>query len=327
MLRLVNDITISNQTFSYITDLEIESSWEMLTDTARITVPKKLRFVKNGEVVTDIISGDNPLFKRGDAVLITSGYVGQTARRFDGFITNISPQNPLIFDFEDAMWQLKQKTIKSYSKKNLTLSQLLSEIVEEVVPIDVTQEFEIGKYVIKSATVSAVLEHLKKNYGVTSYIRNGRLKSGLAYELKDVNQIKIVDIDMEQFVIDDSDLTYNRIDDQKIKIQAISIQPDNTRLEVEVGDVDGGVRTQYFYDISEAELTKYAEERLEKFKYTGYSGSFETFINPIIRHGDAVRLTSAKRPDANGIYLVKRVVTRAGANIGGRQVVELDIKI
>lgn len=326
MLSLVNNITIANQSFSYVTEVEIESSWEMLTDTARMTVPRKLRFVKNGQVIRDIISGTNPLFKRGDAVSMNMGYTGQTAQRFQGYISNISPQNPLVFDFQDAMYLLKQKTIKSYSESGLTLTQLLTDIVEDV-PVNITQEFTIGKYVIESATVAQVLDHLNKNYGVTSYIRNGQLYSGLAYQLKDVNQIKITDIDMEKFVIDDSSLVYKRSDDERIKIRAISINPDNTRTEVEVGDSDGGVRTQYFYDVSQADLRRYAEERLEKFKYTGYSGSFETFINPIVRHGEAVRLTSVKRPDANGIYLVKRVITRSGAEIGGRQVIELDIKI
>lgn len=325
MLNLVNQITIGGQSFDYVTEVEIDSSWEMFTDTARMTIPRKLRFTKDGEVVENIISGDNPLFKRGDAVSIVMGYSGQTASRFTGYISNISPQNPLVFEFQDEMYTLKQKTIKAYSETGLTLAQLITDIVGDI-PFEITQEFTIGKYRIKNATVAQVLEHLKNNYGVTSFFKNGTLFCGVAYPIKDVNTIKITDIDMEQFVIDDSNLVYQRNDDQKIKITAISIYPDNTRKEVEVGDTDGGERTQYFYDVSEADLKKYAEERLEKFKYTGYTGSFVTFINPIIRQGEAVRLTSTKRPDANGIYLVKRVVTRSGVD-GGRQEIELDIKI
>lgn len=326
MLNLVNDITIANQSFSYVTEVTIESSWEDLTDTASMVIPRKLRFVKDGQVVNNIISGSNPLFKRGDVASMSMGYSGQTAQRFEGYVSNISPQNPLIFDFQDAMYLLKQKSISAYSGKNLTLTQLLTDVIGDTVPFEVNQEFTIGKYVIKSATAAQVLQHLKKNYGVTSYIRDGVLHSGLAYKLKDIDQLKIVDIDMEAFVIDDRNLVYKRIDDEKIKIQAISIQPDNTKIEVVVGDADGGVRTQYFYDVSREDLTKYAEERLEKYKYDGYKGSFVTFLNPIVKHGDAVRLKSTKRPDANGIYLVKRVITTSGVG-GGRQEIELDIKI
>jgi len=325
MLNLINQITIRDQTFDYVTEVEIDSSWETFTDTAKMTIPRKLRFTKDGEVVENIISGDNPLFKRGDAVSMVMGYSGQTASRFTGYISNISPQNPLVFDFQDEMYTLKQKTIKAYSKSGLTLTQLITDIVGDV-PFEITQEFTIGKYTIKKANVAQVLEHLKSNYGVTSFFKNGTLFCGVAYPIKDIDTIKITDVDMEQFVIDDSNLIYQRNDDQKIKITAISIYPDNTRKEVEVGDEDGGDRTQYFYDVSEEDLKNYAEERLEKFKYTGYTGSFITFLNPIIRQGEAVRLTSSKRPDANGVYLVKRVITRSGVD-GGRQEVELDIKI
>lgn len=325
MLNLINEITIGGQTFDYVTEIEIDSSWETFTDTASMTIPRKLRFVKDGEVVENVISGDNPLFKRGDPVKMEMGYSGQTASRFTGYISNISPQNPLVFDFQDDMYLLKQKTIKAYSEKNLTLSKLIEDIVGDV-PFEITQDFAIGKYTIKKSNVVQELERLKTNYGVTSFFKNGTLFCGVAYPIKDIDTIKITDIDMEQFVIDDSNLVYQRNDDQKIKITAISIYPDNTRKEVEVGDEDGGDRTQYFYDVSEEDLKKFAEERLEKFKFTGYAGSFITFVNPLIRQGEAVRLTSTKRPDANGVYLVKRVITRSGVD-GGRQEVELDIKI
>lgn len=325
MLNLVNQITIGGQTFDYTTDIEIESTWDMLTDTATMKIPRKFRFIKDGEVVENVISGDDPLFKRGDACSFVIGYGEETAQRFEGYLTEISPRNPLEFSFQDAMYLLKQKTISKYSKKNVTLTSLLTDIMGDT-PFEVTQEFTIGKYVIKSATVAKVLEHLKKNYGVTSYFRDGTLYSGVAYRLKNIDELKIISIDMEQFVIDDSGLSYQRDDDQLIKVKAISIYPDNTRKEVVVGDSEGGEITQYFYDVSEADLTKYANEQLEKRKFTGFTGSFVTFVNPIVRHGDAVKLISTKRPDAQGIYLVKKVTTTSGID-GGRQIIELDIKV
>ena len=325
MLNLVNTITIGGQAFDYVTDIEIESTWDMLTDTATMKLPRKFRFLKDGEVVENVISGDDPLFKRGGACSFVIGYGEETAQRFEGYLSGIIPRNPLIFEFQDEMYNLKQKTITKYSKKDLTLSQLLTDIMGAT-PFEVTQEFTIGKYVIKSSNVAQVLEHLKKNYGVTSYFRNGTLYSGLAYKLRNIDQLKIVEIDMEKFVIDDSSLSYQRNDDQQIKIRAISIYPDNTRKEKIVGDTNGGERTQYFYNVPESDLEKYANEQLEKYKFTGFTGSFTTFVNPIVRHGDAVKLISTKRPDAQGIYLVKKVTTTSGVD-GGRQRIELDIKV
>jgi hypothetical protein len=331
MLRLVNQITLGGQTFDYTTDIEIESTWDMLTDTATMKMPRKFRFIKDGEVVENVISGDNPLFKRGDAVTFVIGYGEETAQRFEGYLTEISPRNPLEFGFQDAMYLLKQYTPKledgkPYSKTGLTLKSLLNDIIVGV-PVVITQDFTIGKYNIPNGVTAAqALNHLKKNYGVTSYFRDGTLYSGVAYKLRNIDELKIVSIDMEQFVIDDSGLSYQRNDDQNIKVKAISIYPNNTREEVVVGDENGGERTQYFYDVPVADLEKYANEQLEKYKFTGFTGSFVTFVNPIVRHGDAVKLISTKRPDAQGIYLVKKVTTTSGID-GGRQIIELDIKV
>lgn len=312
--------------FDFLNELEIVSSWDTLTDTATLSFPRKLRFKRDGKVVKNIVSGDDPLFKRGDSVRFVVGYGDQVAERFSGYISNIAPRNPLYFEFQDAMYLLKQETIDSYSKKNITLKTLLSDIMPSSVPFETTVDFTLGYYRIKKATVAEVLEHLRSHYGIVSYIRDGKLFSGLAYTTKDLSKLKIHEINVEQFVIDDSDLVYQRNDDQRIKVRAVSIYPDNTKKEVVVGDSDGGERTQYFYDVPEADLKTYAEEQLDKFKYTGFAGSFLTFVNPIIKHGDAVKLISEKIPDATGVYLVKSVVTTSGMG-GGRQKVELDIKI
>lgn len=326
MLKLVNNISISDFDFDFLSELEINSTWDSFTDTAILTFPKKLRYKRDGQVLNNIVRGDDAVFKRGDKGTFTIGYGSQAAKRFEGYISNISPRNPLVFDFQDSMYLLKQTTVSKYSKKNVTLSSLLTDIMPEGVIFRTTVDFTIGKYRIKSATVSQVLDHLKKNYGIISYFRDNVLLTGLAYEAKDINQIQVHNIDMEQFVIDDSDLIYQRIDDQKIKIRAVSIYPDNTQKEVVVGDEDGGERTQYFYDVPESSLKTYAEEQLDKFKYEGFSGSFTTFVNPYIKHGDAVKIISTNVPDSKGVYLVKSVTTTSGMG-GGRQTVEIDIKI
>jgi hypothetical protein len=332
MLNLVNNISIGGQTFNYVTHVEIESSWENLTDTATLELPRKIRFVKDGIVTTDIISGDAPLFKRGDYANIVIGYSGQSASRFVGYLSKVIPNNPLIFEFQDAMYLLKQKTIKAFSKENLTLTTLMNEILPpfsdsagNLITVNINQDFTIGKYAIKSATIAAVLEHLKKNYGVTSYFRGSVLEMGLAYKLTSISELKIIEFDIEDRVIDNN-LEFQRDDDQLIKVKAYSIQPDNTRLEAEAGDPEGGERTQYFYNLSQSDLQDRANERLSKLKYTGFAGSFTTFANPIVKHGDAVKLISTKQPDATGIYLVRSVVTSSGLG-GGRQEIEIDTKI
>lgn len=321
-----NFIPTNGLEFDFVTELQINSTWENLTDTATLTFPRKLRYTKNGQVINNIVQGDNPLFKRGVAFKAMVGYGNQTAERFRGYISDITPRNPLFFEFEDAMYILKQTFIKAYSKENVTLQSLLTDILPDGFKFRVNASIDLGRFRRSGSTVAEVLKFLREDYGVISFIRKDTLISGVAYENRSLDTVKLHEINLEQFGIETDGLKFVREDDQRIKVRAVSIFDNNTKIEVEVGDPDGGERTQYFYGVNESTLRQYANEQLEKFKYTGFEGSFTTFVNPIIQHGDAVKLISEQIPDANGVYLVKGVTTTSGV-FGGRQTIELDIKI
>ena len=100
--------------------------------------------------------------------------------------------------------------------------------------------------------------------------------------------------------------------------------PDNSKIEVEVGDTEGDVRTLHFYNLAKAELEKIAEESIKTLRYDGYSGSFLTFGQPMVNHGDIVEIEDLKYNRA-GQYLVKRVLRTFGAQ-GYRQKIYLDRK-
>jgi hypothetical protein len=82
----------------------------------------------------------------------------------------------------------------------------------------------------------------------------------------------------------------------------------------------------YFYNISQATLKQLANEALEKLKYEGFRGSFTTFLQPWVKHGDAIKLIDSRIPDRNGVYLVRQVVANFSM-AGGRQEITLDRKI
>ena len=71
MLRLQSKITFTSKTdgteivFDFVNEVEIETSYENLTDTAKITIPRKLNF--DGK---PIAVGVDSIFKRGDSVKI-----------------------------------------------------------------------------------------------------------------------------------------------------------------------------------------------------------------------------------------------------------------
>lgn len=324
MKRLSCNIVIGDYEFKKVVNIGIQSSWELMTDTCFIEVPD--RFYKDNKKV---VIGDG-LFKREDPVVIYCGY-DRLTKEFEGYVSKINPGEVIRFECEDVMWLLKQKTIRNYSETNLTLKQLINDIAGDKVRFDVIDS-NLGQFRIKNVNVAQVLEELKSTYGLTSYIRDGVLKVGLAYygygeEHKFSFQRNIIS----------SQLEYKREDDTNIVVKGISIMPDNTKYELYAfkdtngviqttsETVDGEQRTMPFYNLSLVELKEAIKRELPKLIYEGYKGSFETFGQPSVKHGD-VAVLEDKKLERSGKYLIKSVEKSFGLN-GYRQVIELDIRI
>jgi hypothetical protein len=344
MLRLNSKITFTSKAddseivFDFVNNVEIESSYENLTDTAKITLPRKLNF--DGKPV---VVGNNSIFKRGDKVKIELGYFPNLRTVFTGYISKLSTTSPMVIECDDAMFILKQ-TIVTYPKKysivtqgktgkhlkkpkvissKITLQELLDNIIPDEIEYKCLLDVNIGSFRASNASVAKVLDTLKSDYGFYSYFVNGVLNVGLASDASDtITQ----EFEFEENIIDDTRLEYQRKDDVRIKVKAISINSaDNSRITVDVGDDDGAQKTVHTQNATEADLKKFANLKLETLKYEGYSGSFTTFGEPFIRHGDLAKLISKKYPEKNGTYTVVSVKRSLGMS-GYRQDIELGIK-
>jgi len=318
MQRLTCRILIGKFEFNYVNELTIESSWDEFTDKASIRLPKKLEF--NGE---PIISGSNPLFKRGDAVEIWLGYDDQLNREFIGFISDVKPSLPIEILCEDFMWKLKQSNITN-SYKSVNLKTLISDLLSGDYAIDFdADDIELGKFSISNASIVEVFEELKKTYGLITFIQDGKLFCGLPYreELQQEQQY-----DLEYNVADSSNLVYTRSDDKQIKVKAISSNSDNTTEEIELGDPNGEQRTFYFTNIPKKDLEATAQRELDRIKVDGYTGDLTAFGVPFVQQNDAAKITSRVTPEQDGTYLVKGVSVSFGVS-GFRRVIKLDRKI
>ena len=140
MLRLISQIEIIQQPlpdwpnrsesflFNYVNEVEINSSWKNLSDTAKIKLPRKTYFeTQNNQTTTwggdststttqlyaNQQSGLPPVLARGDKVTIWLGYWSKEQGQslpiaFEGYITGINPKIPLEIDCEDSMFILNQ---------------------------------------------------------------------------------------------------------------------------------------------------------------------------------------------------------------------------
>jgi hypothetical protein len=285
----------------------------------------------------DIALGESAILKRGQEIRVYAYYdtrdLVDTKKDliFSGVIADIIPDTPIRILCQDKMWELKQTSVNN-TFRNVLLNDLLSEVLPSSIPFVATVSATFGKIRVPNKTVMDLLKYLKK-MGIFSYFVDGVFYCGAAYIPQElvtgagkeeysgaVQETHTIDVQKQ---VIDSDMIYRNIEDIRIKIIATNINDDNTKFEVIVGDPNGEIRKLPFYNRTKAELTEAAERELERYKISGWVGSFTTFLKPNIKHGDLINLVDSNVPDRNGTYLVSKVETSTGVS-GGRQTVTLD---
>ncbi|TNE29206.1 MAG: hypothetical protein EP346_07010 [Bacteroidetes bacterium] len=306
MFKLTSHITIGSIEFDFVNDVSIESSWELLTDKASITLPSNIKVNRNKL---------RSVLAPGDRVVIRLGYDGELQTIFEGYLTGIQPSTPIELSCEDEMWNLKQNDITD-TLPDADLQQLLdkhfSGYETEIL------NTKIGNYQIDNLSQAGVLQKIKEQFGLNAFFRAGVLVIGRIYSGTGQS---ISNFRFQQNIIDD-DLEYKRKEDVKIQVKAVSNQPNGTKLEVRLGDSEGEKRSLNFYDLNLEDLTAAAQRELDKLKYDGYRGSFTAFGVPVVRHGDIVNLTHPEEADKAGSYFVDKVETTFGMD-GYRQIITL----
>lgn len=314
MLRLTSEIVIGPYRFSAVNEVEVDSSWDNLTDTCTLTFPRQISWEGR-----NLAGGTDPLLKRKMPVTVKLGYDGKNVEVFRGYVRDISAEIPVKVKCEDAMYLLKQgeftKSYRSVDTKTLISDMALSN------PFEVVANATLGQFRISKSTPAKVLEYIREHYFIRSFFREGKLYVGLAFvaALQRRRRIRF-----DRNVIEHS-LEYREKDDVQLYLKAVIMKPDNTKNEVFEGDEGGEQRTFHYYNISKSEASKLLKQEAERLKYTGYRGSFTTFGSPEIRHGDLIELSDPNYPERDGTYLVKRVKITFGMS-GYRQEVELESK-
>jgi len=241
MLTPVNIIVVTQQgagrdleiTFNFCHEFTIESTWEDLTATAEVILPRKIYAKDKDGKLQNFYSkdfnvggfnNDSPFIMRGDKVQIYAGYkftdkdgtyINSTGLWFDGYISDIATGKPFGFKCEDAMWKLKQTPVKDKIWKGYTIEKMLTEMCNGTdVTVRTTTEtsikYDVGYFTTKGMTVAQVLAKLKKDANIYSYIRNGELRVG--FPLYDENEASNPTLTFQKNIIG-YDMQYRRKED------------------------------------------------------------------------------------------------------------------
>nr|DAW55577.1 MAG TPA: tail protein [Caudoviricetes sp.] len=319
MLKLCSEIIIEGDKtwkFNAVADCKIVEDVSTLTDTCEIQLPKKIKWQeavgKNGK----------PPIKRGDKITIRLGYDDDLETRFTGFIRSVDAKVPITIKCEDGMFILKSHKVKPRAFKNASLHEIVSYLLEgtNIKFQLMDKNIKVGNWRLTKTHASEELQELKEKMMLSSYFRTINKESvlyiGLAYPLDNRKKVKFI----HSKNIIDEDFEYRDKEDIRVRCEAQSFNGKKKKVTYEYGDKDGDLIKIRMDGLTEAELKKYAIQAVERYKQSGFKGSFETFGQPEVSKCDMVEIHAS---DGNsGVYLVKKIEIDFGMN-GYRQKIEL----
>lgn len=321
MMYLSCDIRIENASktgyyrFTKANRVRIETGINRLVSTASITLPNIKTFIGNPSELDRLLAV-------GSKVIIKLGYNDNNLEEFSGYISEKLPNVPFEIRCEDEMWLLRQTTItKAWS--SITLKALLQYLVPNIELNPSVWDITLTDFRIDRANVVQVLDKLKESYGLVIYYRNGMVYASLPYANNSGNTTVVYHF---QKNVIKSNLVFRAGDNYRLKVRAISMQPDNTKFEVAVGDQDGDTTTLHFYNLNRADLLKQAEQRLKVLKTVGYRGSILAFGKPMAKPGYIAQFVDANYPERQGHNFIDDVITEWGVN-GFRRTITPGIKV
>lgn len=295
-----------------VTSVAIQSSWKMLTDTADIVFPRRMK-IFNGRNLAESI-------REGDPVKIELGYNRVLLTEFEGYIQRIGRGIPITLHCEDEMYKLKRKKV-SYSKRSVKLGELLKDLCGEYEIVTSFGDTELGAVRYAEMLVSQILEDVKKKTGLYSYFIGKTLYCGNVYT--DKMQLPETKIHLERNAVS-QDLQQTEGD---YEVTALAILKGGKKLEAKAG-TKGAETVNLTYNDKDKTVTvevlkEFAERYYEGLKKQKYKGGIELFGIPAVTFGQVIDLKSDITPEMDGKYYIEKVTKEFSDNATYRQKVEL----
>ncbi|PIE50812.1 MAG: hypothetical protein CSA38_01300 [Flavobacteriales bacterium] len=258
-----------------VSEVEIESSWKMLTDRAKITLPRNVKDFDKNKV--------SELFKVGDKCSLKMGYNGNLVTEFEGYISKVSANFPIVIELEDEMFRLKKIPVH-YSSRKGSLKEFLNKYIKGI-EVDCDANIELGSIRFVNTNLGAVLDKLQKDWSLYSFIRksqgDNQIKLTIAKPYSEVNDnTKPFYFDLEKNCVSNN-LKYLSKEDRTIKIKASAIKGIGKKDVVEFGDDNAKTTLNIKLDMSKSQMQDEVKRLYDLHKKEGYEGSFEIYGIPI----------------------------------------------
>jgi hypothetical protein len=324
-------ITIANNLqFTVCQSIRIESSVQALSDTAKIELPREFRNAVDAVGKTINISGKSilDLMKRGDSVKIELGYDGDLEIEFEGYVTKIGAEMPLILECEDEMFQLKKAPRVTKFVKSGKLIDILKAVLPSKYSIECNGDYSIGKWLIEDATPYNVLEELREKAGIRAYFKTPTtLAVGMVVDFK---AEKVHKFNFSENVRRGSNLKFEQKESKPIFLTVESKQSNGTILKLSKGEKGGDEKTVKLWpNMTKSELEVWADKQQTSVSYDGFEGTLDGWCYPRTKPGHAAHLYRPYYKDRHqdGRYFIESVIIDVNGTDGIKRANTLSYKL
>lgn len=311
MYKMSWDIKIGSYRLKMVEKVSIKRSVELLADTATVTLP--------ATVFNKTISIEDKI-KVGDAVEIELGYNDDLKTEFKGYLKSIKTDGgSLTLELEDDIY-LFRKSVKDEEMKDASVKKILENICSQVGGFSVScdYDFTYDKFVINNATGYDVLKKIQDEASPNIYLKDKVLHVHPQYAeiFGEARYDFGKNIEREG-----TDLKYKSEDERKFLIVVEGTDETGATVSVEKGVTGGDKMTLKLPGVSsKSSLEQKAQSVLEQKVYTGYEGSFQTWLVPYVDAGYKVAITDPDYEIKNGTYYVISVEMTFSKDGGVRKI-------
>lgn len=324
-------ITIGNRIeFTVCQSIHIESSVQVLSDIARLELPREFKNAVNPNGKTVNLSGKSILnyIKRGDSIKIECGYDGRLATEFEGYITSVGAEIPLLLECEDEMFKLKTAPRVTKFIKTGKLIDILKAVIPSNYDIECNGDYSIGKWLIEDATPYNVLEELREKAGIRAYFKNAKtLCVGMIVDFKAETIHKY---NFSQNVRRGSNLKFVQKESKPIYLTVESKQANGTVLKVSKGEKGGDEKTiKLWPNMTKSELEVWANKQQTSVSFDGFEGTLDGWCYPRTKPGDSAQLNRPffKDKHQDGRYFIESVTIDINGGDGIKRANTLSYKL
>lgn len=311
--------------FYTVESISILNSIDVISDTATVIIPRRfiqtLENPKNGEKKNLI-----EFIKIGDKIKIEAGYDNELNTEFEGYITEITDETPIILKCMDEMYKLK----KMEKINKLFPHAELKKVLEFIAPnykIETPKEYSFGKFAIENATPYEVLQQLRTNYMIRSYFKDGILHAGFPINL---TGFKSHDFNWARNVRNSDGLKFERKENTYYLKMTTTERGTQKKISVEIGK-KGDINKEVSYNVglTKKELETIANDIYNGIKNTKCTGDFKTWGLPQTRAGDSANINDPNFPKGyhNGKFLIQSVKIDLNSSDGFKRTNTLGVSL